>query len=134
MKPCIEHLLKRQILLLFQVFFFTISFSPNSNQFSRQLTGAGMLQNNTFISCLEKSILTDPDNYIIPIDWLNFQSGYNINKLSSTIEENWKSPGAFSWIQQYPAGQSLSSSPFRIFPVVKEHTSQLLLEIHFSLD
>lgn len=114
---------------------FIIWFSPNSNKFSRQLTVGRIFQNNTFILCIEKSILTDPGNYIIPCDWLNFHSSYNTKKLSIY---NWgelekSSPVAFSLLQQCPAGKTLSCS-FLICPVVREHTSLLLLEIFFSPD
>ncbi|XP_045737990.1 piercer of microtubule wall 1 protein [Mirounga angustirostris] len=57
-------------------------FYPNSNKFSRQLAATGMFQNNTFNVCMEKSIVTGPDNYITSYDRFNFHPSYNINKPS----------------------------------------------------
>ncbi|XP_025715311.1 piercer of microtubule wall 1 protein isoform X2 [Callorhinus ursinus] len=57
-------------------------FYPNSNKFSRQLAAGGMFRNNTFNVCMEKSIVTGPDNYITSYDRFNFHPSYNINKPS----------------------------------------------------
>lgn len=41
-----------------------------------------MFRNNTFNVCMEKSIVTGPDNYITSYDRFNFHPSYNINKPS----------------------------------------------------
>ncbi|KAM5300570.1 piercer of microtubule wall 1 protein [Ctenodactylus gundi] len=57
-------------------------FYPYSSKFSRQLLACGMFQNNTFNVCLEKGLVTGPDNYITHCDPLNFHPSYNVNRPS----------------------------------------------------
>lgn len=60
---------------------FMRQFSPNANTFSRQLIAGGIFQNNTFSFCMEKSILTDLDNLILPCDRLNFHSSLQYQQI-----------------------------------------------------
>ncbi|XP_077630769.1 piercer of microtubule wall 1 protein [Crocuta crocuta] len=57
-------------------------FYPNSDKFSRQLAAGGMFRNNTLNVCVEKSVVTGPDNYITSYDRFNFHPSYNVHKPS----------------------------------------------------
>ena len=57
-------------------------FYPNSGKFSRQLAASGMFRNNAFNVCVEKSVVTGPDNYITSYDRFNFHPSYNVNRPS----------------------------------------------------
>ncbi|XP_058549639.1 piercer of microtubule wall 1 protein [Neofelis nebulosa] len=57
-------------------------FYPNLGKFSRQLAAGGMFRNNTFNVCVEKSVVTGPDNYITSYDRFNFHPSYNVNRPS----------------------------------------------------
>ncbi|KAM6182449.1 piercer of microtubule wall 1 protein [Erethizon dorsatum] len=57
-------------------------FYPNSSKFSGQLSANGRFRDSTLNVCMEKSLVTGPDNYITPCDRLNFHPSYNVNKPS----------------------------------------------------
>lgn len=57
-------------------------FYPCSTKFSRQVLAVGKFQDSAFNICMEKSLVTGPDNYITHCDPLNFHPSYNVSRPS----------------------------------------------------
>uniref|UniRef100_A0A8C5ZG65 Piercer of microtubule wall 1 n=1 Tax=Marmota marmota marmota TaxID=9994 RepID=A0A8C5ZG65_MARMA len=57
-------------------------FYPCSTKFSRHILASEKLQHSAFNVCMEKSLVTGPDNYITHCDRLNFHPSYNVRKPS----------------------------------------------------
>ncbi|MBZ3885161.1 UPF0691 protein [Sciurus carolinensis] len=57
-------------------------FYPCSTKFSRQILACGVFQDSSFNVCMEKSLVTGPDNYVTHCDRLNFHPSYNVSKPS----------------------------------------------------
>ncbi|KAG3288316.1 piercer of microtubule wall 1 protein isoform X1 [Ictidomys tridecemlineatus] len=57
-------------------------FYPCSTKFSRHILASEKFQHSAFNVCMEKSLVTGPDNYITHCDRLNFHPSYNARKPS----------------------------------------------------
>ncbi|EDL93415.1 similar to hypothetical protein MGC29761 (predicted) [Rattus norvegicus] len=58
------------------------AYYPSSNKFSTQHAAFGMFRRHNMNVCLDKSLVTGPDNHVTHYDPLNFHPSYNVNRPS----------------------------------------------------
>lgn len=64
------------------LFDFQKAYYPSSNKFSTQHATFGMFRRHNMNVCLDKSLVTGPDNHVTRYDPLNFHPSYNVNRPS----------------------------------------------------